>query len=67
MHFSCEDFRAFRESLNSLVLVDVDEELSEVHMEKSGIGLYFDYEEYHVFRDVLNNLEIVSRWFLCWN
>lgn len=57
LHFSYEDFCAFRESVDSLIPIDMDEELSEVYMEERGIGLYFDHEEFHVFRDVLNNLE----------
>ena len=67
MHFSYEDFWALRESVNSLISMDKDEELSEVYMEERGIGLYFDQEEFHIFKGVLNNLEIMSRWFLCWN
>ncbi|MFC1718113.1 hypothetical protein ACFL6S_30940 [Candidatus Poribacteria bacterium] len=68
IHFSYEDFCAFRESVNSMTPIDMDDaELSEVYMEERGIGLYFDHEEFHIFRDILNNLEIMSRWFLCWN
>jgi hypothetical protein len=67
MHFTYEDFWAFRESVNSLTPIDMDEELSEVYMEEKGVGLYFDPEEFHIFRDVLNSLEITSRWFLYWN
>jgi hypothetical protein len=68
MHFSYEDFCAFREFVNIMAPIDMDyEELSEVYMEERGIGLYFDHEELHIFRDVLNSLEIMSRWFLCWN
>ena len=67
LHFSHEDFHDFRESLSDQNAIDVDEEFSEIYMEERGIGLYFDREELNLFRDLLNSLEIIPSWFLCWN
>ena len=67
LHFSYEDFQDFRESLSDQISMDMDEEFSEIYMEERGVGLYFDHEEFNHFRDLLNSLEIISSWFLCWN
>ena len=62
IHFSYEDFSAFRESVNIMIPVDVDdEELTEIYMEERGIGLYFDHDEFHIFRDIINSLKITSK------
>lgn len=67
LHFSYEDFRDFRESLSDPTSVGMDEAFSEIYMEERGIGLYFNREELHLFADILNSLEVIPRWFLCWN
>ncbi len=67
LHFSYEDFRDFRESLSDPTSADMDEEFSEIYMEERGIGLYFNREEFHLFADILNSLEVIPTWFLCWN
>jgi len=67
LHFSYEDFRDFRESLSDPTPAGIDEEFSEIYMEERGLGLYFDREEFHFFKDILDSLEVIPRWFLCWN
>ena len=72
LHFSYEDFQLFRDSVNNIVISDMDEDFSEVCMEEicieeKGVGLYFNCEEFHTFVDILNTLRIMPKWLICLN
>ena len=67
LHFSYEDFRVFRESIDARTSMDVDEELSKIYMAEKGITLCFAREELHLLVALLHSLETMPRWSLCWS
>jgi hypothetical protein len=67
LHFTYEDFRIFREFVNSLIWVDTDEQMIDVYLEESELTLHFAYEDFEAFRDILDSLELVPKWWIYWN
>ena len=67
LHFIYEDFRAFREAVNSQIRVSTDGKLVNVYLEEGGLTLHFTYEELEDFGDILNSLELIPKWWLYWN
>jgi hypothetical protein len=71
LHFTYEDFQAFRESMNSLISAQMDErtddEIIDVYLEGRELTLHFGCEDFYTFRDILNNLEMLPKWWLCWS
>lgn len=67
LHFSYEDFQAFREDMNSLIWEDTDEQIINVYMEESGLALHFACEDLEAFKDILNSLEMITKCWLSWN
>ncbi len=67
LHFSYEDFQAFREDIDSLIWADTDEQMIDVYLEESGLTLHFACEDLESFKEVLNSLEMIPKWWLSWN
>ncbi len=66
IHFSYEDFGAFRKAINKLIWIDMEEQI-DIFLDERGLTLHFAYEDFFIFREIINSMEISPRFGAIWN
>ena len=67
LHFGCEEFEAFRQTISKYLRTGIDEQNIEVYLDQSSLTLHFSHDDLQHFGGMLNGLGLMPRWWICWH
>jgi len=56
---------AIYEGEDYLIWVDIDEQVVNIFLAEKGLTLHFAYEDFESFRQAINSVETLPKWWMC--